>query len=387
MLLIVLAALAVGGVAGRQWWQARTVRRDLALARQHLDQGKPEMAEQILATRMETSKPTSAWSAALVDLRFEALEAMNDVTAEQMLAGQVLDEQRPWVRSGEPAWARAEIIQGRVALKAQQIDQARQHFLRVLGQPQGAQGQAEAELGLARIEMAIGKVPEAKARLDAMLETLAENHPVRAGVEHNLGLINTTMLLSREPFGEDEIYAVTKGDSIYKIARRFEVSQDLIMRVNQISDPSRLSIGRRLKIPRLDLSIVVDKSNNTLTLYNQGKFFKKYQVRTGEYDYQTPVGDFEVRTKKKDPAWTSPQTGKHYAAGDPENQLGTRWMGFSGNASLGIHEAVDESSIGTYSSNGCVGLARADVEELYDLMRRGAPVKIVGEKATPALKL
>ena len=48
--------------------------------------------------------------------------------------------------------------------------------------------------------------------------------------------------------------------------------------------------------------------------------------------------------------------------------------------SIGIHEAVDPATIGTYSSSGCVGLLRDDVLELYDMLALGTPVKIIGER-------
>jgi lipoprotein-anchoring transpeptidase ErfK/SrfK len=63
----------------------------------------------------------------------------------------------------------------------------------------------------------------------------------------------------------------------------------------------------------------------------------------------------------------------------PGNQLGSRWMGFQG-SNLGIHEAIDPASIGTYSSNGCVGLVREDVQELYDLVPIGTPITIIDSR-------
>ena len=53
-------------------------------------------------------------------------------------------------------------------------------------------------------------------------------------------------------------------------------------------------------------------------------------------------------------------------------------MGFEG-SNLGIHEAIDPSTVGTYSSNGCVGLAReaisiparvTSIADVYDALRR-----------------
>jgi lipoprotein-anchoring transpeptidase ErfK/SrfK len=158
------------------------------------------------------------------------------------------------------------------------------------------------------------------------------------------------------------------------------------MTINGIQDPRRLSIGRRIKIPKLDLSIMVDKTKNTLTLYNDDRFFKRYDARTGAYDYMTPNGEFTIQSKTEHPTWTDPKTGRRYPPEDPENQLGVRWMAFDEPRGLGIHEAVDPETVGTYSSNGCIGLRRADVIELYNLVGRGTPLKIVGQRP-PDIKM
>jgi lipoprotein-anchoring transpeptidase ErfK/SrfK len=50
-------------------------------------------------------------------------------------------------------------------------------------------------------------------------------------------------------------------------------------------------------------------------------------------------------------------------------------------SSLGIHEAIEPASIGTYSSHGCVGMLKQDVEELYDLVPLRTPVKVMGQKS------
>jgi lipoprotein-anchoring transpeptidase ErfK/SrfK len=59
-------------------------------------------------------------------------------------------------------------------------------------------------------------------------------------------------------------------------------------------------------------------------------------------------------------------------------------MGFQG-SNLGFHEAIDPETIGTYASNGCIGLVKEDIEELYALVPIGTPVKIIGEVSSPVM--
>jgi len=45
------------------------------------------------------------------------------------------------------------------------------------------------------------------------------------------------------------LYTVVKGDTLIKIARKFKTTANAIMIANNISDPTKLGIGKKLKIP------------------------------------------------------------------------------------------------------------------------------------------
>lgn len=45
-------------------------------------------------------------------------------------------------------------------------------------------------------------------------------------------------------------YVVQPGDSVYRIATRYKVSQEALMRANQITDPRKMRAGMKLKIPQ-----------------------------------------------------------------------------------------------------------------------------------------
>ena len=44
-------------------------------------------------------------------------------------------------------------------------------------------------------------------------------------------------------------YTVVKGDNPYKIAKKFHVSYDALMKINSITDARKIQIGQKLKIP------------------------------------------------------------------------------------------------------------------------------------------
>jgi LysM repeat protein len=45
------------------------------------------------------------------------------------------------------------------------------------------------------------------------------------------------------------LYTVVKGDTLIKIAHKFKTTATAIMAENSITDPAKLAIGKKLKIP------------------------------------------------------------------------------------------------------------------------------------------
>lgn len=259
------------------------------------------------------------------------------------------------------------------------VDKAHEIFREIEAKYQDKPVYYDALLGFARIDVKDGQLVSAQQTLYRLLEQ-APNHPRRGEIEDMLGKVNLDLFRSDIPLEGEAIHEIVKGDTLAGLQKKYKVNYEVIQLVNGIDDPKKLRLGQKIKIPNIKFSIEVDKANNTLTLLNHGKFFKKYRVRTGENDMQTPSGNFTITDKVKDPVWD--HDGKKIPAGDPANELGSRWMAFSGR-SLGIHEAIDPGTIGTYSSNGCVGMLRQDVEELYDLVPIRTPVTISGQRQQP----
>jgi hypothetical protein len=63
----------------------------------------------------------------------------------------------------------------------------------------------------------------------------------------------------------------------------------------------------------------------------------------------------------------------------PGNPVGTRWMGLSIRG-YGIHGTNEPKSIGKAASHGCIRMAKADLEEFYELVAVGDTVELVGER-------
>ncbi len=56
--------------------------------------------------------------------------------------------------------------------------------------------------------------------------------------------------LSLKPVYAEEIHTVKRGETLYSIALDYGVSMDALMKLNNISDPKKLWVGTKLKIPQ-----------------------------------------------------------------------------------------------------------------------------------------
>ena len=233
------------------------------------------------------------------------------------------------------------------------------------------------QLTLARKELAAGNLAEAQARMKPILETARLDDPEVFAAAEALGQANLESFFANAG-PSDTTHEVRSGESVNAIARRNGLTDELLLKVNNITDPRRLRVGQKLRVPKVDFTLHVSRTYNKMVLKNNGEFFKIYNVRTGREEDATPVGTFRVLNKKRNPTWR-PGNGDVYGPGDPNNELGTRWMAFEGDI-LGIHGTLHPETLGHYASNGCVGLSTPEVEELFDLITTGTTLIIEGER-------
>jgi murein DD-endopeptidase MepM/ murein hydrolase activator NlpD len=76
-------------------------------------------------------------------------------------------------------------------------------------------------------------------------------------MNHRFGVIALGILVSVFSWGlfpeklaaDEGVHTVQKGETVYSIARSFGIGSDQLMRFNGITDPTKLQVGQRLKIP------------------------------------------------------------------------------------------------------------------------------------------
>lgn len=123
--------------------------------------------------------------------------------------------------------------------------------------------------------------------------------------------------------------------------------------------------------------IIVNLPSRTVDYYEQDQWVQSFPVAIGRAATPTPLGDYIVQEKEENPIWYPPNESYSVPSG-PENPLGYRWLGFSGN--YGIHGTNEPDSIGEAVSNGCVRMQEADVERLFGEVAEGTPVQVTYER-------
>ena len=122
--------------------------------------------------------------------------------------------------------------------------------------------------------------------------------------------------------------------------------------------------------------IVVSLEDRKLALVEDGQVKKVYAVAVGKPSTPSPVGTFTIERRVVNPTYR--HNGKTVLPG-PGNPVGTRWMGLSKHG-YGIHGTNEPKSIGKAASHGCIRMARANLEEFYELVAEGDTVELVGQR-------
>jgi len=122
--------------------------------------------------------------------------------------------------------------------------------------------------------------------------------------------------------------------------------------------------------------IVVSLEDRKLALVEDGQVKKIYTVAVGKPTTPSPQGSFTIQRRVANPTYQ--HNGRTVAPG-PMNPVGSRWMGLSIRG-YGIHGTNEPKSIGKAASHGCIRMAKADLEEFYEMVGVGDQVEIVGQR-------
>lgn len=124
------------------------------------------------------------------------------------------------------------------------------------------------------------------------------------------------------------------------------------------------------------IRIEIDTTHYLLNVLQDNSLQAVYPIGLGARN-RTPEGEYRIVNKIENPDWYN--NGDVIPAGDPENELGSRWLGLGdeeGPTQIGIHATDDLDSIGGNESRGCIRMRPEDVEDLFERVAVGTPVFI-----------
>ncbi len=193
-----------------------------------------------------------------------------------------------------------------------------------------------------------------------------QESPVNAAIK----LVNDQLVVRHAKSGQTIKVALASKRILGALQRQVAVVDLPVVPVDP--EVTSASLGR---------TIVIDLSDDTLTLYDGLKIEKEYPVATAMPGYTTPVGTWKVVNKVENPTWYNPAP-DGWGAGEPlvippgpGNPLGTRAL-YLNAPDIRIHGTYASSSVGTHASHGCIRMFISDSEELYPLIPIGTKVLI-----------
>jgi L,D-transpeptidase ErfK/SrfK len=185
--------------------------------------------------------------------------------------------------------------------------------------------------------------------------------------------------------GESQLHPRDGLEDIFAIARRFGVSASALYNANG----GELPTGDELllipteyvaPLPRAE-GIVVNLTERNVYFYRNGRPVGRFPTAIGMRGWETPTGEFTVANKVKNPTWFPPDwaVAEEPVPAGPDNPLGDRWMGLSAKG-YGIHATNAPASVGLYGSHGCMRMYPEHAHDLFQLVRVGAPVRIIYQR-------
>lgn len=201
--------------------------------------------------------------------------------------------------------------------------------------------------------------------------------------------------------GDIKVVEAHQGDTLLDIARSHDVGQEAILLANPDVDRWLPGAGAQVTVPARHIlpdapfeGIVLNLPEMRLYYYPVSELGERLEVRTypvsvGRMDWATPLGDTTLVTKVRDPAWHPPESIRleHEDQDDPlprvvppgpDNPLG-RYALRLGIPGYLMHGTNKVFGVGMRVSHGCIRLLPEDIEELFELVPLGTPVRIINQ--------
>ncbi len=143
-----------------------------------------------------------------------------------------------------------------------------------------------------------------------------------------------------------------------------------------------------------DYEILINKSEKMAYVIQNNHVIKEFSVGIGKKNYETPLGEFKIINKVKNPSWYPSYNSrwlnknikeciKKKGSISPEsglNPLKDYWIGLLSTRGIGIHDIDGGEGIGERCSHGCIRAKTKNLEFIFNEIPLGTKVKIIEEE-------
>ena len=203
----------------------------------------------------------------------------------------------------------------------------------------------------------------------------------------------TTFTLSPDSqiVGAELEHPVTEGETLFRIARHYNLGFRELVAANPDIDPWFPEAGRKLLIPGRFVLPKATREGIVVNLAQRRLFYfpananqvLTWPVAIGQQGHDTPLGETQITRKRVDPTWVPPPSVREKfddlpasMPPGPNNPLGSRALDLGWPAYV-IHGSNLAMGVGASLSHGCVRMYNRDVEYLYELVETGTRVTVV----------
>ena len=191
----------------------------------------------------------------------------------------------------------------------------------------------------------------------------------------------------RRTVGRNFLYTVKSGESIFDVARRFNLAVDHLTFANGFPTTAvEIDAGTVLIVPKQRVlpadpprdGIVLNLPERGLYFFRNGAFDRFVPVSIGdENGFPTPTGQFHVIERIPNPTWYPPAWAKEKGpvGPGPDNPLGQHWIGLS-LPRTGIHGTNQPLNVGNSVTHGCIRAYPEMVAALFQDVKVGWPVRL-----------
>lgn len=241
---------------------------------------------------------------------------------------------------------------------------------------------------VSKLSLPVFTLTSSAAPLNPAQIPLVNTTPVAISIPVATEELYSEKKISTRIIGGKGIYTVRKNDTLRLIASKLGVHLRDLTKMNHLKTDSLLIPGQKLKynnrriVPKsIKDGIVVNIPDRNLYLFSNGRLSANYPVAVGmakkkeSTAWRTPVGRFQIVSKKKNPTWKIPlsiqkemeENGEEALESvppGPKNPLG-KYALKTDLSGIVIHSTTRPTSINSYSSHGCIRVMPENMERLF----------------------